>query len=188
MTLPANNARAADRDRWRKWLAKNHATATEVWLVFAKKGSGEATVSYEEAVEEALCFGWIYGLVKRLDVKHYMQRFTPRKAGSNWSDSNRKRFAKMVAEGRMTATGLAKPPEATSTYVRFSECTDRAPAYLRKALKENEPSWTNFKTMPPSHRKRYIAWIDSAKKEETRQRRIAEAIGLLKEKKELGMK
>lgn len=188
MTAQANSVRAANRDKWRAWLEKNHATVTEVWLVFAKKGSGEATVSYEEAVQEALCFGWIDGLVKRLDEKHYMQRFTPRKAGSNWSESNRKRFTKMVAEGRMTAAGLARPPQATSKYVPFAECTDRAPAYLRKAFKENEPVWTNFETMPPSHRKRYIAWIDSAKKEETRQRRIAEAIVLLKQKRELGMK
>jgi uncharacterized protein YdeI (YjbR/CyaY-like superfamily) len=188
VTAPANSVRAANRAKWRAWLKENHSSSTEAWLIFAKKGSGESSVSYEEAVQEALCFGWIDGLVKRFDEKHYMQRFTPRKANSTWSELNRKRFEKLVAEGRMTAAGLAKPPATTSKTIPLSQRSDRPPAYLRKTLKENEPAWTNFEKLPPSHRKAYIGWIDEAKKEETRQRRIAEAIALLKQKKRLGMK
>ena len=187
MIAPPNSVRAATREKWRAWLKKNHAKAAEAWLIFAKKGSGETTVSYDEAVEEALCFGWIDGLVKRFDEKHYMQRFTPRRADSNWSELNLKRFQRLVAEGRMTAAGLARPP-AAAPVVPPRERTDRPPAYLRKALQENEPAWTHFEELPPSHRKEYIAWIDSAKKEETRQRRIAEAVKTLIEKKRLGMK
>lgn len=179
MTAAPATTRAADREQWRAWLAKNHDKAAEVWLVYAKKGSGEKTVTYDEAVEEALCFGWIDGRVKSIDEKHYMQRFSPRKPGSNWAESNRKRYANLVAEGRMTAAGLAKPPEETSRYTPSYERPAEPPPYLAAALKTNRIAWKNFNALAPSHRKTYIAWIDSAKREETRLRRIDKAIAML---------
>ena len=98
---------AADRSKWRAWLAANGAAEREIWLVIYKKHTGTPCVSYDEAVVEALCFGWIDGLIKRLDDDRYARRFTPRKPGSNWSESNKVRVRKMIAEGRMTPAGQA---------------------------------------------------------------------------------
>jgi uncharacterized protein YdeI (YjbR/CyaY-like superfamily) len=102
------------RDAWRAWLARHHDTKTEIWLVFHKKHTGQPGVAYGDAVEEALCFGWIDSIVRRLDEDRYAQKFTPRKPKSNWSDSNLRRFARMVGEGRMTAAGLAKGPPGST--------------------------------------------------------------------------
>ena len=101
-----------DRDDWRAWLAQNHARATELWLVFYKKNSGKHSVSYDEAVEEALCFGWIDGIVKGIDDGKYANRFSPRRRSSIWSESNKRRVARMIEQGRMTPIGLAKVEEA----------------------------------------------------------------------------
>jgi uncharacterized protein YdeI (YjbR/CyaY-like superfamily) len=98
---------AADRSKWRAWLAANGSAERELWLIFCKKHAGTPCVSYDEAVEEALCFGWIDGLIKRLDDDRYTRRFTPRKSCSNWSESNKVRVRKLIAEGRMTPAGLA---------------------------------------------------------------------------------
>jgi uncharacterized protein YdeI (YjbR/CyaY-like superfamily) len=95
---------------WRAWLAEHHDRETEIWLVFYKKHTGKPGISYQDALEEALCFGWVDILVRRLDDERYAQKFTPRKARSNWSEINRRLFARLVEEGRMTAAGLAKAP------------------------------------------------------------------------------
>src|SRR5258705_8023123 len=97
------------RDQWRKWLAENHEKENAgIWLVFHKKHTGRPVLDYEEAVEEALCFGWIDSLIKRIDDHKYCRKFTPRKDKSNWSSTNRKRLEKITKEGRMTEFGLAK--------------------------------------------------------------------------------
>ncbi len=98
---------ATHRHDWRAWLEENHHRETEIWLVFYKSHTGHPCVSYEDAVEEALCFGWIDSLVKRIDDDRYAQKFSPRKPGSKWSVSNRRRMAKLIREGRMTPAGLA---------------------------------------------------------------------------------
>ena len=104
---------AADAAEWRAWLAEHHAEVPEIWLVFFKKGTGRTGVEYEAALDEALCFGWIDSLVRRVDDERYARKFSPRKAKSNWSATNRKSFARLVSAGRMTAAGHAKgpPPE-----------------------------------------------------------------------------
>lgn len=100
------------RNEWRAWLEENHATAQELWLVIYKKHTGKVGVTYEEAVEEALCFGWIDGVMKRLDAEKYALRFSPRKKGSVWSESNKRRVTKLIKQGRMTEAGLVKVKEA----------------------------------------------------------------------------
>ena len=169
------------RAAWRKWLAKNHDQVREIWLVYPKKGSGEPRVEYNDAVEEALCFGWIDGMTKSLDETRYMQRFSPRRPKSNWSDSNRVRYARLLSEGRIAPPGLAKPPEETSRYVASYQRNGVVPAYIERALKKDKAAHAKWLKTPPSHRMKYVAWIDSAKREETRERRIAEAIRMLKE-------
>ncbi|MGA7733294.1 MAG: hypothetical protein WCD37_18690 [Chloroflexia bacterium] len=96
------------REDWRAWLQANHETGREVWLVFYKKHTGQPSLPYNDAVEEALCFGWIDSVEKRLDADRYALRFTPRKPKSNWSESNKRRVRQLVASGRMTEAGLAK--------------------------------------------------------------------------------
>jgi uncharacterized protein YdeI (YjbR/CyaY-like superfamily) len=98
------------RDEWRKWLVQHHRDYKEIWLIYYKKTSGKTGISYEESVEEALCFGWIDGAIKGIDQVTYAGRFTPRKAKSAWSDSNRERVARLLRDGRMTEAGLAVLP------------------------------------------------------------------------------
>src|SRR5438067_11786053 len=100
------------RDEWREWLAQYHRVYKEIWLVYYKKTSGKTGISYEESVEEALCFGWIDGMTKGIDEESYAGRFTPRRARSRWSESNRVRVVRLLREGRMTEAGLAVLPEA----------------------------------------------------------------------------
>ena len=101
--------------QWREWLRQHHSDRHEIWLVYAKKGSGRMGISYEESVEEALCFGWIDGQVKTIDAATYAGRFTPRRPGSTWSASNRERIRRLLREGRMAPAGLASLPEELKT-------------------------------------------------------------------------
>ena len=109
---PSDTFFAADRAAWREWLAAQHGSARVVWLLIHKKHAGEPSVTYDEAVEEALCWGWIDGLVNRWNARSYAVRFTPRKPGSVWSGSNVARVERMVAEGRMTPAGQVLVDEA----------------------------------------------------------------------------
>ena len=177
---PSKTLYVPTREAWRKWLAKNHDRATEIWLIYPKKESGEPRVEYNDAVEEALCFGWIDGMTKSLDENRYMQRFSPRRPDSNWSESNRKRYARLLGEGRIAAPGLAKPPNENRPVSERYSRDGVVPAYIELALKKEKAAYAKWVKLPPSHRMKYVAWIDSAKKEETRARRIAEATEMLK--------
>lgn len=179
---------APDRETWRGWLEQHHADEKEVWLVFYKVHTGRACVSYEESVEEALCFGWIDSLVQRIDEDRYAQKFTPRRIGSAWSDTNKRRVAKVIAEGRMTPAGLAKitfpldappPPPAKKELV--------VPDWIAAGLQTSPLAWENFSKLPPSHQKRYVAWLSSGKKEETRQKNLQKAIKMLERNERLEM-
>jgi uncharacterized protein YdeI (YjbR/CyaY-like superfamily) len=181
---------AANRSEWRGWLEKNHASEKEVWLVYFKKESGIPTVSYPESLEEALCFGWIDGLIRKIDDEKYARRFSPRRTGSKWSEVNKHLVAKLVKEGRMTEAGLAAVnfalPDTDAPKPKRAELP--LPDWLKEELMTNSKAWENFNTLPPSHKRQYIGWISDAKKEETRQRRIREAISILEKNKRLGMK
>ena len=165
-----------DRDEWRAWLEVNHAQAEEIWLGYYKKHTGKKSVKYDEAVEEALCFGWIDSLIKRVDENIYKQKYTPRKKGSVWSIVNKKRVKQMIDTGKMTSAGLKKVEEAkrngnwASAYGTAKE--EEMPDDLLKALKKNKKAFQNFFAFTKSIRNRYISYINAAKREETRQKRI----------------
>jgi uncharacterized protein YdeI (YjbR/CyaY-like superfamily) len=181
-----NLLHVTNRKDWRAWLAGHHATETEVWLVYAKQHTGKPRVSYDEAVEEALCYGWIDSIVRKLDEDHYAQKFTPRKDRMRWSAPNLERVRRLLAAGKMTEAGIAvlhpdpdyQPPERSGP---------EAPPYLEEVLKRNPAAWENFQRLAPSHRKNYVRWITEAKKEETRQRRLQEAIRMLEANEKLGI-
>jgi len=175
------------QEEWRAWLEKHHATETEVWLVYAKKHSGKPRVSYDVAVEEALCFGWIDSTTHKVDDDHYAQTFTPRKDRTNWSPSNLERIRRLMAEGKMTQAGIAKL-HPDPNYKPPERIGPEPPPWLGEALRENSAAWESFQRLTPSQRRDYVRWITEAKKEETRQRRLQQAIRKLESNEKLGMK
>lgn len=182
------------RGAWRAWLAKHHESETEIWLIFLKAHTGHSTVSYSDTVEEALCFGWIDSLIKRLDDDRYARKFTPRRAGSAWSEANKKRVEKMLADGRMTDAGLALVNEAKVSgewdckRSRPSILTDELPVEFSDALEAHPTAFRGFNALAPTYQKQYIVWIATAKRIETRQRRTREAIEKLARGERLGLK
>jgi uncharacterized protein YdeI (YjbR/CyaY-like superfamily) len=181
-----------NREDWRQWLEKNHDKEREVWLIFYKKHTGKPRVIYDDAVEEALCFGWIDSIVKRIDDEKYAQKFTPRKLDSKWSQSNKKRVEKMIQEDRMTEASLALVNAAKESgkweQVISQPKELNIPPGIKDALSTNKEAWENFNKLAPSYKKQYIGWITSAKKEETRKRRLKEALEILAQGKKLGLK
>ena len=182
------------RAAWRAWLAAHHDSEREVWLVFFKVGTGRPAIGYEDAVEEAICFGWVDSLVKRLDDERYARKFTPRTAESEWSEPNRRRLAKVVREGRMTPAGMAVAERAVTARGAGETTAERprsepvlAPE-SRCELERNARALATFEALAPSHRRNYVRWIMDGKKEATRRRRLAEAIALLAAGKKLGLK
>jgi uncharacterized protein YdeI (YjbR/CyaY-like superfamily) len=175
------------RDQWRRWLEKHCDTVCQVWLVFNKRHTGVKCLSYEEAVEEALCFGWIDSIVKRLDDARYARKFTPRTAGSRWSVANRRRYERLKLRGLLAAPGLNRAP-TNRRYDALRPSVSDLPAYIERAFRENPTVWKHFEQLAPSYRRAYIGWIDSAKREETKERRLREAVGLLAAGEKLGLK
>jgi uncharacterized protein YdeI (YjbR/CyaY-like superfamily) len=157
------------RQEWRRWLKNNHNKKKELWLIYYKKHTNVKTIPYNDAVEEALCFGWIDGQLKRIDNKKHMQRFTPRRERSVWAESNIKRVKKMISLGKMTKYGLEKFKHHEKTMV---PTILSMPSDLKKELKKNKKAWGNFEKFPPSHKKHFFSWIFISKMKETRKRRI----------------
>jgi uncharacterized protein YdeI (YjbR/CyaY-like superfamily) len=179
---------AKDREEWWAWLERHHQSEPEVWLIFYKKGSGIPSVTQAEAVEEALCFGWIDGLIKSLDEQRFAQRLTPRK-NLNWSETNQKRALKMIQQGRMTPAGLAKInfPLQAAAQPKAPKAEPALPEELLDVIRANLSAWQNFEKLPPSHKRRYIGWILSARQADTRLRRTALAAEMLEYDLRLGM-
>jgi uncharacterized protein YdeI (YjbR/CyaY-like superfamily) len=173
---------------WRVWLAKHHASSSGVWLVFRKTHTGMPTLSYGAALDEALCYGWIDSLIRRLDADRYARKFTPRKPGSRWSSINRKRYAALKAAGRLAAPGRALRPTDKSGDAPPAAAFRVLPRYIAKALRADAKAWRAFDGLAPSYRRQYVAWIDSAKREATKAKRLREAIVLLAAGKKLGLK
>jgi len=164
-------------------------------MIFYKKHTGKPGISYDASVEEALCFGWIDSIVKKIDDEKFTRKFTPRKSRSKWSELNKKRAKKMIDSGKMTETGLARIREAKENGEWFKSSLIRArreeledPSYFEEVLAENEKARENFNNLAPTYRRHFIGWISSAKREETRKRRIQEAVKLLEQNKKLGLK
>ena len=181
-----------DRDQWRAWLARNHAETKEIWLIFYKKHVGKAGLVYEEAIQEALCFGWIDGILKRIDDEKHTIRFSPRRESSIWSESNKKRVGRLIEEGRMTEAGLAKVNAAKANgqwdQAAEREDTTLVPEELTAALAHNSKARANFEKLAPSYRRQFIYWIASAQRAETRRKRVQEAVALLARNERLGIK
>jgi uncharacterized protein YdeI (YjbR/CyaY-like superfamily) len=165
-----------DRASWRRWLARNHDSSSEVWILAYKVHTGKKALSYSDALDEALCYGWIDSRMRRIDDEKHMWRFAPRKPNSIWSLNNRRRVEKLISQGRMRAQGLAKV-EAGKRSGRWDEALapskpPRMPGDLTNALKQDDLAWRNFKAFANSYRTAYIYWVISAKREETRRGRI----------------
>ena len=176
-----------DRQEWRDWLQEHHNSDSEIWLVFHKRHTGVECISYDDAVEEALCFGWIDSLVKRLDEARYARKFTPRTPDSRWSTINRRRYEQMKARGLLAAPGLERAPTSRSYDApRFNVAL--VPSYIERRLKASRRAWAYFEQLAPSYRRAYVGWIDSAKRKETKEKRLREAIRLLAAGKKLGLK
>ncbi len=177
-----------DRDGWRAWLEAHHATVREVWLVFFKKHTGRVGLPYGDAVEEALCFGWIDSLVKRLDDDRYARKFTPRTDTTTWSASNLERIRSLIASGRMTDAGLAKVPADVEPQPSVASRPLEIPVVLAVALDASPDAKRFFEALPPSARRDVIHWVGSAKRQTTRERRVAEAISLFANGRRLGLR
>lgn len=178
---------------WRKWLQKNHDKVKEVWLIFYKKDTGKPSIDYNNSVEEALCFGWIDSLVKKIDEEKYVRKFTPRNNNSVWSELNKQRVKKVIKEGRMTEFGLEKITAAKKTgawnkKIKVPDISEAIPKEFVAALKKNKAAKESFDNLSPSHQKRYNMWINQAKKKETKEKRIKETIQLLSKNSKLGLK
>lgn len=172
----------ATRQDFRDWLVKNCATSEGIWLVFGKRG-GPQTVTYDEALEEALCFGWIDSQVKRLDDKTYMQHFSPRRKGSNWSEINKALVASLEERGLMTDCGRAKINEAKANGKWNApppqKIADEQVALLTEVLQGQEPAYTNFLAMSSAVKRTYTALYLDAKTEQTKSTRLVKIIDRL---------
>ncbi|MCJ7449427.1 MAG: YdeI/OmpD-associated family protein [Bacteroidales bacterium] len=179
------------RDEWREWLEKNHTTAEEIWLRYYKKPSGKPRIPYIDAVEEALCFGWIDGKIKRINEDYFIQRFTPRRPGSRWSKYNIERIQKLIKEGRMKQSGLEAYRQALEKpaliYYNRSDGDPEIPGDLKKEIGKNKTATENFMNFSQSARRIYIEWLNSAKKPETRPRRIAKIVEFAEKNLKPGM-
>jgi uncharacterized protein YdeI (YjbR/CyaY-like superfamily) len=174
---------AADQQGWRRWLDANHATLPGAWLKFAKKGSPTSTVSYGEAVEEALCYGWIDGQVRAHDAHFYLQRFTPRRARSKWSQINREKAARLIEAGRMRPAGMAHVQAAQAdgrweaAYPAQSNAT--VPDDFQRELDRNPKAHDFFDTLTGQTRYAFLYRLHNVSKPEARAKRIANYIELL---------
>ena len=164
---------------FRRWLEQHHAGAMELWIGFWKKGSGKAGLAYEEAVEEALCFGWIDGLVRGRDADSYMQRFTPRKAKSTWSAINLKKVEALERAGRMAPAGIeahaTRDLKRANLYSFENRHVVLSPAFTKR-FKAAKDAWKFFEAQPPGYRRIAAFWVMSAKRDETRERRFAQLV------------
>jgi uncharacterized protein YdeI (YjbR/CyaY-like superfamily) len=188
VTEPTEILYVTDRDKWRAWLRKNHNIRKKIWLIYYRKHTGKPSLPYDDAVEEALCFGWIDSTIKRLDKKKYARKFTPRSAKSGWSELNIKRAKKMIQEKKMTQTGLAK----CKAVLKSSEKRLKSkppekkiviPSDLKKALTKNKKALENFENFAPSYKRMYIGWITNAKRKETQEKRIKQVVKWSEENK-----
>jgi uncharacterized protein YdeI (YjbR/CyaY-like superfamily) len=192
MRVRMKTLHVTERSEWRAWLQANGGKEKEIWLVFYKKHTGKARLTYDDAVEEALCSGWIDSTVRRLDEERYAQKFTPRNRNSKWSDLNIERAKKMIITGRMTPAGraviepaiLSRKPAPKAP--RANDVT--IPPYILAGLAADGKARTYFDSLASSYRRLYVRWVASAKNEETRKRRLVEMLATLRAGRKLGMK
>jgi uncharacterized protein YdeI (YjbR/CyaY-like superfamily) len=179
----------ATRDAWAAWLEEQHATSDGLWLKFAKKGSGLDSVTYAEAVEVALCYGWIDGQVRKFDEDYYLQRFTPRRARSKWSKINRQKATELIERGEMKPAGLREVERARADgrwdAAYDAPSTAQVPDDLLRELEKNQPAREFFETLDGRNRYAILYQIQDAKRPETRARRIEKYVAMLSEGKKI---
>lgn len=187
-----NQVFVKNRAEWRTWLEENHANTKEIWIVYFKKHTGQPSISYRDSVKEAIAFGWVDGIKKRLDEETYTHRFTPRRQNSKWSPLNIEYAQELIEAGLMTAAGLTAYEQRKAYDQDFlRRRAEEEPALtpeMEQSLRKNSQAWANFQNLAPSYRRQYILWLTSAKRATTRQRRLREAIQLLENNEKLGMK
>src|SRR5262249_37343211 len=145
-----------NRDEWRAWLQKHGQSETEVWIIYYKKHSGQPRIPYDDAVEEALCFGWVDSILKKIDEEKFAQKFTPRRDWNKWSALNKQRLRKLIREGRMTEAGLLKLDLASldeGPKKKQGKGDPDVPPFVQKALRASAKAWKNFQNLAPSHRR-----------------------------------
>jgi uncharacterized protein YdeI (YjbR/CyaY-like superfamily) len=180
------------RKAWRTWLAKNHATAKEIWLVFYKKDSGKPRIPYNDAVEEALCYGWIDSIVKPIDGEKYAQRFSPRKSTAQWSAMNIERLRRLISKKKVTRAGLKAAanilgPRRSRTLTR-AHAQSGIPPDILKQLRKDRTTWANFKRFPASYKRIRIGWIDGARRRpDVFAQRLHHFLRMTKQNKRFGM-
>jgi len=161
---------------FRAWLEDNHASEVELWVGFYKVATGRPSITWPESVDEALCFGWIDGLRKKLDDESYVIRFTPRKPTSNWSAKNLSRIEELISEGRVRPAGLAiyqaRDPDRSKVYSFERRKEAKLDADQEARFRADEAAWEFFQSQPPGYRRTAIHWVISAKREATRTRRL----------------
>jgi uncharacterized protein YdeI (YjbR/CyaY-like superfamily) len=163
----------------REWLMEHHATANELWIGYYKKASGTPSITHSEAIDEALCFGWIDGVRKSVDHERFVNRFTPRRARSNWSQVNIARVRELIRAGRMTPAGLAefeKRSDSSSAEYSYENRPTNLPGEYESLFRKNHAAWNFFESQPPGYRRTAIWFVMSARKDETRLRRLSTLI------------
>lgn len=167
-----------NREEWREWLRKNHEKESSVYVIKYKKHTGKPTVTSKEAIEEAICFGWIDTTINRLDDERYMQRFVKRNKNSRWSNNTVKYAKRLIKEEKMTSAGLRAFKEGLKkpTIDHNLPKNPKVPEDLKKELEKNKRAKQNFYNFAPSYKRFYIYWIEKAKREETRNKRIKEVV------------
>ena len=165
-----------NRQEWRKWLKKNHQKAKEVWLLYYKKHTGKPSITHGQAVEEALCFGWIDSRIKRIDEQRFIQKYSPRRDKSVWSKINKDAAKKLIKEGKMMPAGLAKIAIAKRAGSWQSAYTSKKKQAIPKELKEvlvkDKNAWKNFRYFANTYQNMYIGWVTDAKSSITKRKRI----------------
>ena len=169
-----------NRNEWRKWLEINHKNIKEIWLIHYKKPSNKKSINHFEAVEEALCFGWIDSKLKKIDKESFILKYSPRRPKSIWSKINKEKAEELIALGKMTKSGLEKIEEAKKQNLWDTAYTnlvkDRLPLDLKNSLMKNKTAWNNFQKFANSYRNMYIGWVNSTKTAETRTKRIKKIV------------
>lgn len=176
----------ADRRSWRAWLRKNHNKRSEIWLIYYKLNSGKKRIPYDDAVEEALCFGWIDSIAKPIDEMRYAQRFSPRRPGSQLSETNRERVRRLIRSRKMTAAGLAaikhayRPSEKQKRLVLSGD--------ILKALQADKKAWANFQKFTPTYKRIRIWWIEASRiRPDVFRQRLAYFVKMTSQNKKFGM-
>jgi uncharacterized protein YdeI (YjbR/CyaY-like superfamily) len=180
--------------RWRAWLRKNHKTAKEIWLIYYKKDSGKPRISYNDAVDEALCFGWIDSTVKTINRDKFCQRYSPRRKGSPCSEMNKHRAIRMIKEGRMTKAGLealegtlGKGAKVHRGKIHHTEAF-KVPADILKELKKNKAAWKHFQRFPLIYKRIRVSWIDASRyRKDVFKQRLGYFLKMTEKNKRFGM-